>query len=219
MDIVLNGVVSGLVLAMLIGPVFFTIIQTSIERGFVSGVLIAAGVSLSDTLYILLTYLGLSQLLNHPDLKVYLAYCGGIILLMFGGYHLFIKSRRLVNYDRNNIQYRSPLRYLAKGFVINGMSPMVLIFWLGTVGFATTDLGYDTAATASVFFGAVLVTVFITDVVKAKLADKLRLILTPRLIRIMNLVLGIVLVIFGGRMIFMADSINLLQVISPVVHW
>jgi threonine/homoserine/homoserine lactone efflux protein len=48
MEIVINGIVSGIVLAFLIGPVFFTIIQTSIERGFTSGVLVAVGVSFSD---------------------------------------------------------------------------------------------------------------------------------------------------------------------------
>ena len=61
MEIVLNGIVSGIVLAFLIGPVFFTIIQTSIERGFWSGVFVAIGVSLSDAFYILVSYFGLTQ--------------------------------------------------------------------------------------------------------------------------------------------------------------
>ena len=52
------------VLAFLIGPVFFTIIQTSIERGFGSGTLVAVGVSLSDAFYITLTYLGIYQLFD-----------------------------------------------------------------------------------------------------------------------------------------------------------
>jgi threonine/homoserine/homoserine lactone efflux protein len=44
MDIILKGIVSGIVLALLIGPVFFTILQTSIEKGFWSGVFVAIGV-------------------------------------------------------------------------------------------------------------------------------------------------------------------------------
>ena len=62
MEIILNGIVSGVVLAFLIGPVFFAIIQTSIERGFWSGVFVAMGVSLSDILYITVSYLGLHSI-------------------------------------------------------------------------------------------------------------------------------------------------------------
>ena len=61
MESILNGIVSGVALALLIGPVFFTIIQTSIERGFWSGFFVATGVSLSDAFYIAICYLGVNQ--------------------------------------------------------------------------------------------------------------------------------------------------------------
>jgi len=43
---------------------------------------------------------------------------------------------------------------------------------------------------------------------KAKLADKLRLVLTPRFIRTLNIVVGLVMVIFGGRLIVIADTLT-----------
>jgi threonine/homoserine/homoserine lactone efflux protein len=89
---------------------------------------------------------------------------------------------------------------------MSGVSPTVLIFWLGTVGIATTEFGYTTPGKAFVFFGSIVGTVFITDILKAKLADKLRSFLTIRMIRLMNIVLGIILVLFGGRLIFYADQ-------------
>jgi threonine/homoserine/homoserine lactone efflux protein len=210
MDIVIKGVLSGIVLALLIGPVFFTILQTSIERGFRSGVFVAIGVSLSDTMYIALSYLGVMQVFSNPRNQLFLAYSGGFILFAFGVYYLLIKSRRMLNFSLIHVQERSPLRLMAKGFIINGMSPMVLIFWIGTVGIATTELGFTTHATAIPFFCSIVATVFITDMVKAKLADKLRTLLTPRLIMVLNIILGIVLVVFGGRLIFYADEINFL---------
>lgn len=206
MEIVLKGIVSGLVLALLVGPVFFTILQTSIERGFWSGAWVAAGVSLSDAVYIFLAYLGLSQAFNNHKSQIYMAYVGGLILFAFGAYYLFVKSRRILDFKSVNIKARSPLRLAAKGFIINGLSPMVLIFWIGTVSVATGEFGYTTYYQVSLFFGAIVATVFATDMLKAKLADKLREVLTPRLVRIMNIVLGIVMVIFGGRLLFYADS-------------
>ena len=61
MESILNGVIYGIVLAFLVGPVFFTILQTSIERGFRSGFFVAMGVSLSDAFYISISYLGVYQ--------------------------------------------------------------------------------------------------------------------------------------------------------------
>lgn len=210
MESVLKGIVSGVVLAFLIGPVFFTLLQTSIERGFWSGFFVAIGVSLSDAFYISVCYLGVYQLFDKGNFKEYLAYFGGGVLLMMGFYYLVIKSRKLVHYDPQNVQAKSPYKLIVKGFVINGLTPMVLIFWLGTVGVATTELGYSTPGTAIPFFMAIVCTVFITDVVKAKLADKLRQALTPKFIRTMNFVLGVVLLIFGGRLIFMAENFHVL---------
>jgi len=206
MDIIIKGLLSGIILSFLIGPVFFTILQTSMERGFKSGALVAIGVSLSDACYISLTYLGLSQFMDNPSFKTYLGYAGGIILLLFGIYYLFIKSKKLLQVDYEQAKPRNPFRYVAKGFVINGLSPMVLLFWVGTVSFATTELGYTSYSQAIIYFTSIVMTVFVTDIIKAKLADKLRLIITPRSIRTLNIVLGILLMIFGGRLIFFADQ-------------
>ena len=209
MDNILNGIISGIVLALLIGPVFFTIIQTSIERGFGSGVFVAVGVSLSDAFYISLTYLGVYQLFDNGGFREYLAYFGGMVLLVFGLYYVFVKSRKLKAFDPANVRVNNPWKLVGKGFIINGLSPMVLIFWLGTVGVATTKLGYSTPREAVPFFSAIVSTVFLTDVLKAKLADKLRRILTPAFIRRLNMVLGIVLLAFGLRMIYYAGELTI----------
>jgi threonine/homoserine/homoserine lactone efflux protein len=208
MDIAIKGIVSGIVLACLIGPVFFTLLQTSIERGFLSGVFVAVGISLSDSFYILISYFGLIRFLDGAEVRHYMAYAGGIILLLFGLYYLFVKSRKLSRYDPEKVQNASGLRLAAKGFIINGLSPMVLFFWLATVSVATTRLGYSTPKNALIFFASIVITVFTTDVIKAKLADKLRVLITLRVIRIMNIVLGVVMVIFAGRLILFPDNVS-----------
>lgn len=206
MEAVLKGLASGIVLAFLVGPVFFTIIQTSIERGFRSGFFVAVGVSLSDAMYISIAYLGIYQFFDRNDYRVYLAYIGGAVLLLFGLYYLIIKTRKLKLYTVDNLPARSPFRLFLKGFVINGLSPVVLLFWVSTVGVATTEFGYNTPSEAVPYFAAIVATVFITDLIKAKLADRLRLVITPKFIRTLNIVVGLVMVIFGSRMIASADK-------------
>ncbi|MGC3944841.1 MAG: LysE family transporter [Chryseolinea sp.] len=209
MEIIVNGVISGIVLAFLIGPVFFTIIQTSIEKGFKSGVFVAIGVSLSDSVYILVSYLGLVQFTETGNFRHYMAYGGGIILLGFGLYYLLVKRRRLATFQfQTKIEGGPWLKLVGKGFLINALSPMVLFFWIATVSVATARLGYAHPVKATVFFVSIVATVFSTDVIKAKLADRLRTLITPRFIRIMNIVLGIVMIVFAGRLILFPDDIN-----------
>jgi len=209
MEIIINGVISGIVLAFLIGPVFFTLIQTSIEKGFLSGVFVAIGVSLSDSVYILVSYLGLVQVAQAENVKLYMAYIGGLILFGFGLYYLLVKRRRLAQFEfQARVEGGPWLKLVGKGFLINALSPMVLFFWLATVSLATTGFGYAHPAKASLYFASIVVTVFSTDLLKAKLADKLRTLITPRVIRIMNIVLGIVMIVFAGKLIFFPEDIS-----------
>ncbi|HPW61758.1 MAG TPA: LysE family transporter [Cyclobacteriaceae bacterium] len=206
MEIILNGLKLGIILAFLVGPVFFTIIQTSVEKGFWNGVIVSLGVSLSDILYVTVCYYGLVQFINEPGFRVYLAYAGGAILILFGLYHLFIKSRRNAHPSLDVANEKKMYRYFIKGFIINGLSPMVLIFWIGTISIASIDFGYSKGFEFFLFFGVVLGTVLATDILKAYLADKLRRLVTQRLMKIMNVIVGICLIIFGGRLILLADT-------------
>jgi threonine/homoserine/homoserine lactone efflux protein len=205
MESILKGVLSGLILSLLIGPVFFTLIQTSIERGFRSGFFVAIGISLSDAFYIAIAYLGMYQIFDKDNMK-YLAYCGGGVLILFGLYYIFVKSRRVAHGEE--VKVRSPFRLILKGFIVNGLTPVVLLFWIGTVSVAANEFGYVTPGKAIPYFAAIVVTVFSTDLIKAKLADKLRAALTTIFIKRLNVVLGIGMIFFGAKMIIEAETYN-----------
>lgn len=204
MLIVFKGIQLGIVLAFLVGPVFFTIIQTSVEKGFWNGALVAMGVSLSDILYVAICYFGLFQFLNDAGSKKNMAYAGGAILIGFGLYHLIVKARRSKMVSFHAAAETKPLKYILKGFIINGVTPMVLVFWIGTISIATIDFGYSTGLEFFIFFAALLLTVLATDIAKAFLAHKLRRLITHRFLFIMNIVVGICLIAFGIRLLMMA---------------
>lgn len=206
MSIVFKGIQLGLVLAFLVGPVFFTIIQTSVEKGFWNGALVALGVSLSDVLYVTICYFGLFQFLSDPGSKKIMAYAGGLILIGFGLYHLIVKARRAKLVSFHSEAETKPLKYILKGFVINGFTPTVFIFWIGTLSIATIDFGYSKGVEFFVFFAALLITVLSTDLIKAFLAHKLRRLMTHRFLLIMNIVVGICLIAFGLRLLLMAQN-------------
>lgn len=203
-EVLLNGFEFGIVLTFLIGPVFFTILQASLERGFWVGVLVAIGVSLSDIVYVVVCYLGFSSFVANPLLRTYMGYAGGTILIAFGLYHALVKSRRKILSNPQMAPERHAITYVAKGFLMNVMSPMVPVFWIAVIGIATIDFGYSSLSTFCLFFGAVLVTVLATDIGKAYLAGKLRRLITDRSLMIMNFIVGVALFVFGGRLIYLA---------------
>jgi threonine/homoserine/homoserine lactone efflux protein len=207
MKIIFNGIQLGVVLAFLVGPVFFSIIQTSVERGFLKGALVAVGVSISDILYVVICYFGLVQFFQNPHFRTYMAYVGGAILILFGLYYLMVKSRRSLQADVPVSNERKTYRYIMKGFIINGLSPMVLIFWIGTISVASLNFGYSKGLEFFLFFAAVLVTVLATDLLKAYLADKVRTLVTPKSIMVMNIILGVVMIGFGVRLIWLSQTI------------
>ncbi len=208
MEIVLHGVKFGIVLAFLIGPVFFTIIQASVEKGFWHGVMVTLGVSLSDTIYVTVCYFGLIQFINDVQFRMGMAYVGGSILILFGLYHLLVKSRTRNKEQFEQDQKKPIYRYFIKGFIINGLSPSVLIFWVGTISLASIDFGFTKGSQFFLFFSSLLSTVLLTDILKAYLAGKLRALVTPRFLKIMNIILGIALAILGARLILHAKTIT-----------
>lgn len=190
----------------MIGPVFFTLIQTSMERGYGSGFRMAIGIAMSDALYIFICYLGISQLLDSETFKIGLGIVGGIIMFAFG----LINLIKPVKFEKKqSIDAHRPSGYseVFKGFFINGINPFVLIFWIGIVSMATVDYGYDKEEII-VFFGVIVSTVFITDNIKAYLANKLSNVITPRLIKVINMAAGIALIGFAIRLFYYAYHLS-----------
>ena len=204
--IIFNGIKLGIVLALLIGPVFFTIIQASVERGFGKGVLVAIGVSVSDLLYVVICCLGLIRLIENDAFHQQMAFIGGGILFLFGIYYLLIKNRRIRDPKAMHVEEKSKWRYFLKGFVINAFSPMVPLFWIGTLTIVTIDFGYNDNSEIIIFYAAVLITVLVTDIIKAWLAGRLRGLITVERMKVLNVVVGIALIIFGVRLLMLGST-------------
>lgn len=202
MDALWNGILFGLLLTIFIGPVFFALIQTSIQKGFLAGALMAIGISLSDALYIVISYLWISSLLNDNALYFWLGLGGGIIMIAFG-ISAMIRSvaPHFVPKPAENSQYF--FRFISKGFLLNALNPSVFIFWAGISSMATVN--YNNARNEIIlFFLAIVCTVFVTDIIKTFVANRLRKMLTPIFIKIINKLVGGGLIAFGLSLIYYA---------------
>lgn len=190
----------GFLLAFMIGPVFFVLLETSATKGFRAGLFFDFGVILADIIFLTIAYFSSFQLLenlsNQPGLYVF----GGVILLIYGLTTFF--NREFVK-GRTDIKPRKGgyLSLFIKGFLLNFINIGVLVFWLGVIIIVGPSLD-NQPNRIIVFFSTMLAAYLITDIFKILLAKQLRRKLTTERIRLVKKILGIVLVICGLVLIF-----------------
>tara|TARA_R100000365_G_scaffold3244_1_gene10308 strand:+ start:5778 stop:6398 length:621 start_codon:yes stop_codon:yes gene_type:complete len=198
----LEGLSMGLLLSALIGPVFFTLIQSSLEHGFRYAALAALGILVSDCIYVLVTYFGVSYLSGIDHFEFVLGVFGGLVLFGFGISNLMKAKTSRPNSGGITLPIQKKTAFL-KGFSINGINPFVLLFWVSIASLVHLKPDYGKAE-AGIYYSGILGTVFSIDLLKAYVAKKLRPLVTPRLMKILGFLVGLIMIGFGTRMIYWA---------------
>ena len=200
---IIEGFVAGLTLSLMFGPAFFTLIQTSLERGFRPAFRLAFGIFLSDSLLVAISFLGASRLFSDPAASKIIGVVGGIILVLIGIY-TFRKKVQLQKVMENHgeeIRMPSHWKYFFKGFFTNMANPATWIFWFVSVGTIsakyTTEAGEVVHFRVILFFVMALGTVFAMDTLKSFVAHRIKKFINARTVGIVNKVVGVLLVLFG----------------------
>ncbi|MGZ5243219.1 MAG: LysE family translocator [Bacteroidia bacterium] len=196
---VISGAIAGLVLAFLVGPVFFALLQASIEKGFLVGVLFAMGIVLSDATFFTLSFLGISQLGSGKHVNEIMGLVGGGFLALFG-LKLMLKTHK-PKANVAEIKKTSFTKSLFKGFLLNALNPAVFLYWVGVVTAVSAQYESNDKKVFS-FFMATMFVVFSTDVLKAFLAHKLRHLITPKFMLWLNRGSGGILMLGGLKLLY-----------------
>ena len=208
--IFLEGVIIGLSLALVMGfgPSFFTLIQTSISRGFKSAMFLDLGIILNDIMVVALMMMTNVQFnITDKDNIIYAGISAGIILIIFGIYTFLLSPEKIIHISENNKQKIDKMNerfvddpkwyvFISKGFIINIFNPFVWVFWITCV--ATASSNFDGNKNSMIiFFIGVFVTVLFFDVLKAAGAYSLKRFFTEKMMKILNQVIGVILILFG----------------------
>jgi len=196
-EAILQGIGAGILFSFLTGPVFFSMIKTSIEKGFKAGFSLAIGVILSDIIFISLTIFS-SQFVDYKsEYFEYIGIVGGLFLFGVGLYYLFNTVK--VNYDIGEIAKVKKRGYVLKGFLMCLLSPTTLMFWVMVGGIISVQLHYNMAEKI-VFFIIAMTTQLTVDGFKTYYAAKLRYRIKERTIQNLNRIAGAVILIFAIRL-------------------
>ncbi|MDD4141813.1 MAG: LysE family transporter [Bacteroidales bacterium] len=207
---ILQGVLAGLVISVSIGPAFFALIQIGIQRGFKSGIAMSIGVALSDCTLITISYLGFANLLKNTDNRLLVGTIGSVILVAYGLYTLFSKrkssasslslekeKKQLSFFQKHFGPNASWPVYAIKGYFLNLLNPVTILFWAGLVISVTAMYPNDTQRYVLTFFLSAVVLLLITNLIKVFIGKKIKDLLKPGIIDIINKVIGGILIVCG----------------------
>lgn len=192
----------GFLLAFAVGPVFFTLIETSITKGFKAAVFFDLGAMFADIIFILIAFYSTSIILekvkDDPGLLVF----GGAVLIAYGIISYIRTAKSFIKIAREHyaVKVKKNLGGLfLKGFLLNFVNFGVLAGWIGTIIMANAL----TSSKNGVFWflTTVLATFFLTDLLKITLAKKLRSKMTPRFTYKTKKWVSILIIGFGSLML------------------
>jgi threonine/homoserine/homoserine lactone efflux protein len=203
MDYLQQGMKVGLVLSLLAGPIFFALVQTGIEKGLRAGTMVGLGIWISDALFILGVYYGLSYVKNFVSGRIFvlsLGIAGGVLLMIFGLTALLMRPRQQLP-PRSFVAGASTwLALWLKGFLINTVNPFTFFFWIGIAGVVVVD-GELAPRQSFSYFAGIMSIVVATDFLKVALAKRIRHFLRPAHLLWMRRISGAGLILFGIALI------------------
>ncbi|MDE5743232.1 MAG: LysE family translocator [Bacteroidales bacterium] len=202
-----EGFLLGLGLAVMLGPAFFSLVQTSLRNGFKAAMRLAFGIFLSDSALVCISFYGAAKLFELPTAKHIIGLVGGAILVGYGIYtyrmrvdeETFMKKSQEIQLKK---AYKGPSWWVdfLRGFLTNMANPATWLFWFFWVGIImgqNTEHGQIHKLNVVLFFGCALLTVLTTDLIKSLIAYRLKPYMTAGTMRIVNRIVGVLLFLFG----------------------
>jgi threonine/homoserine/homoserine lactone efflux protein len=205
-ELIFGAIGYGLLLSVMVGPVFFVLIETSILKGVKAGLFLDFGVLVSDLVYITVAFLSYQEVadLMTGENRDILRLVGGAFFLAFGTATLMKKKVKFTDGKLIKAEDLPATNYVMaalKGFTINLLNPGVLFYWftlISVIPNTPPDLGLSHRQSVMIYIIIILLTYFTIDVLKVLGAKKLKDLLTPTWMRVINLILGVILLVFGS---------------------
>ena len=199
---ILDGLALGMGLAVLLGPIFVALTQTSIEQGGRAGLTVGTGIWVSDILIVTIIYFfvnKISNVIQDGTFQYWMGLFGGFILIVFG-ISAMVKTVELT-YEKQSFTAKNYVGFWLKGFVVNTVNPFTFVFWISVI--STYIIGKKSSPSQVwVFLSTILFTIIITDSLKVILAKFLKRKLKKEMVQWIIRIAGFALLVFGIALIY-----------------
>jgi L-lysine exporter family protein LysE/ArgO len=188
-------VLLGLSLAAPIGPVNAAQMDKGIKHGFLHAWVLGLGSVIADIFYMLLVFLGFSQFIEIPIVKLFL-WLFGFFVLVYTGVEGLLNAGKIVH--SKGTRDASLSKSFFTGFFMSISNPLTILFWLGIYGsvLAKTATMYENTELLY-FSSAIILGLVIWDICMAAVASSFRKLLTTKILTIITLISSLSLIGFG----------------------
>jgi len=205
MKIFKNGLLTGLVLQMAIGPAFFFIANLTLQKTIYDGFAGVIGATLADYFYIILAIVGVGKLLENKKIKKIFGIISSVVLILFG--LIIIKGITNIHSPSNTVlNSTNILSSFVSVFLLTISSPLTIVLWTSLFAAKTVEynyskkelfiFGFSTGLATFIFMGS---SVIFFSLIKG--------VIPTILIQILNGLVGCLLIGYGGN-IFIKMSKN-----------
>ena len=199
----LDGLKFGMLLQLAVGPMCLMVFNTAKNVGFLVAFTLVLAIALVDAFYIILASLGVSKILDKPKVKKAFKIIGSFVLIIFGA-NIILNVFNINIIPELNLKPTSSNIFL-QGLILTLSNPITIVFW-GSV--LTTKIIEDKLNKKELtIFSVGLVSstlIFLTFV--AVLGTMLSSFIPENVSKIMNIIVGILIIFFGIKMLLKKEK-------------
>jgi len=194
----LEGFAIGLAMVIFVGPVFFLLLNSSIQFGTRAGVGVALGIIVSDISCAALCWFGLTSFINVAQNQFWFGVVGSLILLFLGINYLIKKAQ--IAQDKSSYP-KGFHNFFLKGFSVNFFNPFVFVVWIGIFEYGRQKC--HSKVELFLFLMAVLLGIFVMDLTKVFLSKKIKNYVSVKKLSVFFKVTGVILILFAIRLLYL----------------
>ena len=193
--IFLDGFLTGLILQIAIGPVFFYILNLALARSLLDAYAAIGAAVLVDCLYISLAILGVGKALENRQVKTILSLVGAVVLGFFGWVMIQDPGNgrlvlQIVSGSTN------PISSFLSTLLLTISSPLTIVFWTGVFASKAVEKEYYKKDLIPFGIAAGLATLVFLGISITALYY-LQFSLPGNLMRYLNSAVGVILILYG----------------------
>ena len=195
-SVFVNGILTGFLLQIAVGPVFFYILNLSIQRTTVDGLLGVIAVTLTDYFYIFLSVIGAGKLLEKSRTKTLMGIVSSIVLIIFGVMMIITSDKNVLVNSVNTGGESNYMSSFLSSFFLTISSPMTIVFWTGLFAAKAIEKNYSkrllivfglSAGFATLIFLGLSVMIF----------SLFKTSISAYLVHLLNIIVGVILIIYA----------------------
>lgn len=201
----IEGLKFGLLLQFAVGPMCLMVFNTAQNSGLLVALSLVLAIALVDAFYIVLASLGASNLLKKNNIKNAVKIIGSVVLILFG-INIILNIFGINIIPGLNLKPNSSNAFI-QGLVLTLSNPITIVFWGSVLTTKIIEENFKKKELIIFSIGLVSATLFFLSIV-AILGMILSNFIPDIISKILNLIVGILIIGFGIKLLFKKEEAN-----------